>query len=126
MRVFTLLALASLALPSSAQAQKRCTKGIPCGNSCIAANKVCRIGSSAPAPRAATAPPVVSTRRMAAVPEDSIGAPRQEWVASKKGRTYYRVGCGGANGLAKKNVIHFATEDEALLAGYTRSRAKGC
>lgn len=27
------------------EAQKRCTKGIPCGNSCIAANKTCRIGA---------------------------------------------------------------------------------
>ena len=116
MRAFALLVLASLALASSAQAQKRCTKGIPCGNSCIAANKVCRIGSSAPAARPST--------QEASVP--SIGAPPQEWVASKKGRTYYRLGCRGANGLSKANLIFFKTEDEALLAGYTRSRAKGC
>lgn len=31
---------------TSAEAQKRCVKGIPCGNSCISASKTCRIGTS--------------------------------------------------------------------------------
>ena len=33
-----------LAVP--AEAQKNCTKGIPCGNTCISASKVCRVGTS--------------------------------------------------------------------------------
>ncbi len=46
-------------------AQKKCTKGIPCGNTCISAKKTCRIGSSpAKKPvtqRATTAPTAVSS-----------------------------------------------------------------
>ena len=30
---------------SPANAQKNCTKGIPCGNTCISASKVCRVGT---------------------------------------------------------------------------------
>lgn len=30
---------------SDADAQRRCTKGIPCGNSCISAGKTCRVGT---------------------------------------------------------------------------------
>jgi hypothetical protein len=53
------LALSLLAL-SSAAAQKHCTKGIPCGNSCISASNVCHIGTSPPA---ASAPPSTDASR---------------------------------------------------------------
>jgi deoxyribonuclease-1 len=39
-----------LVLVRSAEAQKNCTEGIPCGNSCISAEKTCRIGTTASAP----------------------------------------------------------------------------
>jgi hypothetical protein len=49
-RVSRVLALALLlVVPTAAHAQ-RCKKGIPCGRSCIAANKTCRIGSPDPSP----------------------------------------------------------------------------
>ena len=44
--------LALLLFVSPLAAQKNCTKGIPCGNTCIAANKTCRVGT-----RSTTAPP---------------------------------------------------------------------
>jgi hypothetical protein len=40
--VFSLLLVASPVV-----AQKNCTKGIPCGKTCISATKTCRVGSSA-------------------------------------------------------------------------------
>ena len=39
---------------------KNCRKGIPCGNSCISANKTCRIGSYAPAPVSTETKPTIS------------------------------------------------------------------
>lgn len=33
------------AWPGDLEAQRNCRKGIPCGNSCISRDKVCRIGS---------------------------------------------------------------------------------
>lgn len=45
---FTVIAFVSINLFLSAQAEaKNCRKGIPCGNTCIAAWKTCHIGSSA-------------------------------------------------------------------------------
>ena len=43
---YTAIAVLTLGLSAfSLEAQKRCVKGIPCGNTCIAANKTCRIGT---------------------------------------------------------------------------------
>ena len=39
-------AVLSITTPDHAEAQRNCRKGIPCGNTCISATKVCRIGSS--------------------------------------------------------------------------------
>jgi hypothetical protein len=117
-----LLALLVLA-PSLAAAQKNCKKGIPCGNGCIAANKVCRIGNAAPAPARAPAVQEAST----AAPSTTSGPVAMgPWVASSRGRTYYRAGCGGANKLSAQNRIYFKDEASAEAAGYARSGAKGC
>lgn len=64
------------------EAQRRCTKGIPCGKTCIAANRTCRTGSppSRPAPSplpraAATAPPRSASPETSASKVDSARAP---------------------------------------------------
>ena len=58
---------------------------------------------------------------------DSVSAVNSgQWVASKKGHTYYRTGCKGSAQLAVKSLVYFKSEDDARRAGYTRSRAKGC
>lgn len=48
------------------------------------------------------------------------------WVASKRGTTYYLIGCAGSKALVRANVITFKTESEAKAAGFTRSKARGC
>jgi hypothetical protein len=231
MRSFILHTVAVLTLWSlplgDAEAQRRCTRGKPCGNTCIAQNRTCHVGTPSatptqePTPRSApTSPPVRSTpapaptqrapstppattpaptdratvatavdgyyaidsiearevaeararalarrdaaRRRSVDPggdldlgvdaaEDSAleaarirsrarSAPPQEaarprapanagdalWVASRRGRTYYKAGCSGANALSPENRIYFRTEAEAQAAGLTRSRTSGC
>ena len=111
--LFTLLGLSLLAL-TSAEGQKNCRKGIPCGNTCIAANKVCHIGTPSTQPT---------------VPHDSITVPQKDsmaWVASPRGHTYYRRGCTTANRLSRTILIYFRTEEEAQRAGYRRSASRGC
>jgi len=43
------------------------------------------------------------------------------FVASKRGKKYYPVGCGAAGSLKENNKIFFKSEAEAEAAGYTRS-----
>ena len=111
---FVLLAVGIAAFHGDAVAQKQCKKGIPCGNSCIAANKTCRIGTKATPSQSDT-----SSVREGSV--DSGG-----WVASTRGKTYYMAGCSGAKRLSAANVIRFKTEDDAKKVGYHRSATKGC
>ncbi len=46
------------------------------------------------------------------------------YVASKRGKLYYRVGCGGAKNIVEINKIYFNSSLEAERAGY--SPAKKC
>ena len=109
----------SLLAASDAKGQKNCRKGIPCGNACIAANKVCRIGTpSAPL----TTPPTPATDNSTAVATTNSVV----WVASSRGHTYYRRGCSRANRLSPANLSYFRTEEEARRAGYSRSTSRGC
>jgi hypothetical protein len=113
--LFTLLGLSLLAVASNADAQKNCRKGIPCGNTCIAADKVCPIGTP-------SSPPSTSRSDSTAVTQKDSMA----WVASSRGHTYYRRGCTTAKRLSPANLIYFRTEQEAQRAGYQRSRSRGC
>jgi|SRR5688500_10446608 len=71
MRVF-IVACALATIGSSLDAQPNCKKGIPCGNSCIAANKVCRIGTqstpSSTTPRSSQPAPLMATDRAGEFP----------------------------------------------------------
>ena len=120
--LFTCLGLTLLVL-SNAEGQNNCRKGIPCGNTCIAANKVCRIGTpSTPA----TTPPL-PTAAPTRSDSNTVGPTNNAaWVASSRGRTYYRRGCRTANRLSPANLIYFRTEEEAQQAGYRRSTSRGC
>lgn len=122
--VATLVAIALVASP--AEAQRRCTKGIPCGNSCIAANKVCRVGTS-PAPREpAPREPATSTQALIgqlATARDSVSF---DWVGSVDGSIYYRSTCVMATKLWPQERVFFRMESDAVARGYRRSRVGGC
>jgi hypothetical protein len=47
-----------------------------------------------------------------------------EIVASKNGTKYYLPGCNGVGRILDQNKVYFASEKEALDAGYTK--ASGC
>ena len=116
--LFTLLGLSLLAV-CNAEGQKNCRKGIPCGNTCIAANKVCHVGTPSTPPTTSPAP--ARSDSTTVVPKDGMA-----WVASSRGHTYYRRGCSTANRLSPANLIYFSTEEEARKAGYRRSASRGC
>src|SRR5205809_5881437 len=116
--LFTLLGLSLLAL-TSAEGQKNCRKGIPCRNTCVAANKVCHVG---PRSTPATTSPAPARNDSTAVARTNS----MTWVASSRGHTYYRRGCSTGNRLSPANLIYFRTEGEAERAGYHRSTSRGC
>lgn len=109
----------SLAEAQRRRSAPRCTRGVQCGNTCIAANKTCRIGTAAPAP---APPPARATSASATTGSATDSA----WVASSRGSMYYRRGCKGAGDLAPQNLIYFRSEEAAQRAGYRRSVQKGC
>lgn len=115
-----LFSIATLAAFSTvADAQKRCVKGKPCGNTCIAASKTCRVGTPSYTPPPS---PTTTTATVArAEPGDSV-----PWVASSRGQVYYKRGCSNANRLVPENRIYFRTEEEAQRRGYRRSTSRGC
>ena len=113
---YVLVVLISVSVHRDANAQPNCKKGIPCGNSCIAANKTCRIGSPSPRIEQATVGKADSTK----APDSG------DWVGSSRGTAYYKAGCSGARRLAPANLIYFKSEDDAKKAGYRRSASRGC
>lgn len=61
----------ALVLPSALLAQPRCTRGKPCGNTCIAATKTCHVGTRpATPPRPAPAPAAPRTESSPLVVSD--------------------------------------------------------
>jgi micrococcal nuclease len=84
MRLAIVMSLAALLLPATLEAQ-RCSKGKPCGNSCIARDKVCRKGQGTAtwAPGADTITGVVQQSRRVGSPaaDTSIAiAPSRERI----------------------------------------------
>jgi endonuclease YncB( thermonuclease family) len=115
--VFTLLLGLLSVSPDVAGAQKSCKTGKPCGNSCIAKDKVCRVGTSSGGTSSSQSSP----------PANAVSPPAgMEFVASSKGTVYYWRGCDGWKGLAASNRIYFKTAEEAVKAGYSPSTQKGC
>lgn len=103
------------AVCTPAEGQKHCRKGIPCGNSCISPTKTCHIASAKPAPDS-----------VARGPAQADTAQTGPWVASSRGKVYYRSTCSVAKKLSVRNRVYFPSEDAAKKAGYRRSATKGC
>ena len=111
---------------STAIAQKRCVKGIPCGVSCISASKTCRIGAGSTTTQKLpkVVPPTRSTTvESKATPAVPVGA---LYVASKRGQVFYWIGCDAWKDLAASNLIYFKSPEEARAAGYRSSATRGC
>lgn len=119
-RLLILAVVCLAAFPTIGDAQKRCVKGKPCGNTCIAVSKTCRVSTPSYTPPPAEALPTAAPASRAE-PGDSL-----PWVASSRGQVYYRRGCSNANRLALENRVYFRTEDQAQRAGYRRSTSRGC
>jgi hypothetical protein len=50
-----------------------------------------------------------------------ISTTEKRYVASKNGKMYYSLGCGGAKRIKKENEVWFSTEQDALKSGYSKS-----
>lgn len=117
-RKLTLLLLSLLVCATTPLvAQKNCKKGKPCGNTCIARDKVCHKDTpGSPAPTNAPPPVPLSTGAEASAP----------WVASPQGHTYYKNTSSCRGGQQLKSKIYFRDEKAAEAAGYTRSKQSTC
>ncbi len=66
MRSFMIAAIAALAFASAASAAPNCTKGVACGNTCIAKGKVCHITTATKTTTTATTTTTSATAPAAA------------------------------------------------------------
>jgi len=115
--------LALIASSTTADAQRRCTKGIPCGNSCIAANKTCRIGPPTdrpPATKEKEASP--STLAAPVTPPPPVNSDsRLPWVGDTHFNVYYANGCTGGERVASWYKTYSKTEGELRKRGFRRA-----
>lgn len=117
---FAVFAVGLLFVPGLADAQV-CNRGKPCGNTCIARDRTCRVGpGTARAGSPSSAPARPPTPTVAAVP---AGA---QFVASSRGRVYYWTGCSQWRSLSAANLRWFSSRAEVEAAGYTPSQSAGC
>lgn len=114
-------------------AAPNCKKGIPCGNSCIAANRVChkttdaaKAKEEAPAPSAASSATSQPGGGAAGTSNQAATAAGGEWVGSASDRVFLRAGCSASHDLAPSNRVQFPTEAAAIAAGFRRSKVPGC
>lgn len=111
------VALAALMLLSSAAlGQPNCRKGKPCGNTCIAQNRTCRVGPPSPASTTPRAAPSQANRLLSA--EEATPLP---WLAVSSTRTYYASACSGAARIPVSDRTLFRLEEGLQRIGYTRA-----
>lgn len=118
-RLLILLFALLLTDAGAADAQKRCVKGIPCGNTCIAATSSCRVGTGNADQAPASARPTPSSSAVR-IPPEAV------YVASSRGRVFYPAACSAWRSLAPGNLIWFRSAEEAIAAGLTPSKSPGC
>jgi micrococcal nuclease len=58
--------------------------------------------------------------------QDPGRKPEHQYVASSRGRVYYRIDCDAWKSLAATNLRYFRSASEAESAGYSPSQAQGC
>lgn len=126
----------ALALPAKAEAQV-CTKGKPCGNSCIAVSKTCRVGAGT-ATKAGSPPATPPTATKAAVSGaaavSTVGplTPTMRavypFMSHAKGNIYFKTdtSCVLVKGVPDSLRVLVKTELEAKAMGLKRSDERGC
>ena len=115
----SVLLLVLFGLGNPAFAQRNCVKGKPCGKSCIAKNKTCRI--STPKTKSANK----SNARPSASRSTTVPA-NVKYVASSRGRVYYPTTCAAWRSLSKNNLRFFETAEDAVSAGYSFTTSSAC
>lgn len=55
------------------------------------------------------------------IPTNQTQSAERVYVASKNGKMYYTIGCGGAKRIKPENEVWFSTKEEAEKSGYTLS-----
>lgn len=114
--LFALGTALTLLPQSEIEAQRRCTKGIPCGKTCIAANRTCRTGS--PPSRPTTSP---TPRPAAAAPPSSIPA---EASPSNAGSARTTAGSSQPTGLTVPGVPGYVALDSTELIEVQAARLR--
>jgi hypothetical protein len=122
MKILAVAMALVLSWSAHAEAQRRCVRGIPCGNSCISASKICRKDQVPSVPARPAAQPLVAEPRVVG----EMGDDGMPWVATAPGAFYYARHCEAARELPARIAVFFRTEEEAQRAGYSRSQVSGC
>ena len=145
-RTMILVICLTLLGTTSLEAQRNCVKGKPCGNSCIAASKTCRIGTPSSTPTTSTprrtaarlrADSVAASERtraaLAAVKNSVDSALVQEpdltlspFVGDASRKMFFKRSCAAASRVKEDDLVVFMTTAAATSAGYARSGAPGC
>ncbi len=120
--------LSAVSLPSTAEGQKRCKKGIPCGGACISASRTCRIGSPSPEPasadKPASSPPTQPTSDSSTKPtSDTTQAGSTKVWINIKSRVYH---CPGTRYFGATASGKYSTEREAIAAGIRGANGRRC
>lgn len=121
----------TLLLPDTANAQRQCKRGIPCGGSCISASRSCRVGSSSgssesasstlPIPAAASPPRIDSAATLNRTPNRRRSSARVS--VDTVTRVYY---CPGTPDYGEAIRGEYANERDALAAGNRPAYGTGC
>ena len=107
---------------NDAEAQKNCKKGIPCGNSCISASKVCRIGSPTTPTNPSTSPTAPrSSSDTTKKSEESDSSPKV-WINTKS-QVYH---CPGTRYFGATANGRYSTEKEAIAEGNRGAYGRTC
>jgi len=133
-----LLAATSLFVFAASAEAQRCTKGKPCGNTCIATSRTCRVGSGTATQAGEPAKPKQDSAESAEVVRRALLSVRPNatpiaaslsdtlFVGSRVDGVFFLRNCVAALDLALENRRYFKTEKDALDAKYRRSRVPGC
>lgn len=118
---------------SRIDAQPRCKKGCPCGNSCISCSKTCRISSSpppatptakapVPAPPATLPTTTPSARRLLG----DTAAADLSWVGSSTNRLFFLSTCPLVPHLPSADRVDVRDSMALSKMGFRRLLVPGC